>query len=158
MFCTYCRYCSVRGVLRFAVKGEDAFIIFGFNNWKKAHERFLKQEQSGPHKEALLKIDVLKQESIHASLSKQVQTEQRLCREMLLKQLSSLKFLAKQGLAVRRNDDMEGNLLQILQLQSEDCPEIMKWISKRKYFSPDIVNEQISLMGLSVLRKLLEEI
>ena len=52
---------------------------------------------------------------------------------------------------------MEAKLLQLVQLQSEYCPEIMKWISKRKYFLQEIVNEQISLMGLSVLRKLLEE-
>ena len=49
---------------------------------------------------------------------------------------------------------MQGNLLQLLLLRVEDCPQLKSWISDRKYFSPEIVNEQIALMGLSVLRKM----
>ena len=115
-------------------------------------------KQSGLHKEAILKINLLEQESIVATLSNQVKADQKHCREMLLKQLTSLKYLAKQGLAIRRQNDIEGNLLQLLQLRSEDCPGLSRWVNDRKYFSPDILNEQIKLMGLSVLRKVLEEI
>ena len=76
----------------------------------------------------------------------------------VVKQLPSLKYLLRQGIAVRGHDDLEGNLLQLLILQSHDCPDLLTWIKERKYFSPQIVNEQIALMGHSLLRKLLEDI
>ena len=78
VFCKYCRYCNFKGVLCFATRGEDNFVTSGYNNWKKARERFLKHEQSGLHKEAILKIDLLKQESIAATLSNQVQENQKI--------------------------------------------------------------------------------
>ena len=72
---------------------------------------------------------------------------------MLLMQLSSLKYLL-QVLAIRGHEDIEGNLLQVLSLRSSDCSQLNAWIKERKYLSPQIVNEQISLMGLTVLRLL----
>jgi len=84
--------------------------------------------------------------------------DQKLHREMLLKQLSSLKYLLRQGLAIRGHEAMEGNLLQLLQLRGDDCPEMKTWINERKYFSPDILNEQIALMGLHILREILQDI
>ena len=52
---------------------------------------------------------------------------------------------------------MEGNLLQLLKLRSDDCPGLNSWITERKYFFPAILNQQIALMGLSLLRKLLSD-
>ena len=49
------------------------------------------------------------------------------------------------------HDDLEGNLLPLLKLRSDDCTDLTTWIRERKYFSPVILNEQISLMGLTVL-------
>ena len=73
---------------------------------------------------------------------------------MLLIQLSSLKYLLRQGLAIRGHEDIEGNLVQLLSLRSHDCNQLNTWIKESKYLSPQVVNEQISLMGLSVLRRL----
>ena len=50
---------------------------------------------------------------------------------------------------------MEGNLLQLLKLRTDVFPGLNSWITERKYFSPAILNEQIALMGLSLLKKLL---
>ena len=52
---------------------------------------------------------------------------------------------------------IEDNLIQLLSLSS-DCSQLNAWIKERKYLSPQIVNEQISLMGLTVLRRLLSDI
>ena len=60
-FCVYCRYCTGKQLLHLAMKGEDAFNDSGFDNWKKAHERFTKHAQSDLHKEAVLKIQLSKQ-------------------------------------------------------------------------------------------------
>ena len=104
-----------------------------------------------------MKIELLKQDSVSSLLTKQAMAEQEQHRAQLLKQLSSLKFLLRQGLAVRGYEDMEGKILQLLNLISDDFPGLNGWITERKYFSPAILNQQIALMGLSLLRKLLSD-
>jgi hypothetical protein len=44
----------------------------------------------------------------------------------LLKIISSLQFLAGQGLAIRGQDNDNGNFCQLIRLQEEDCPELIK--------------------------------
>ena len=46
VFCLYCRYGSNHGLLSFANFGEKAFTKSGFNNWKKALEKFRAHEIS----------------------------------------------------------------------------------------------------------------
>ena len=53
-------------------------------------------------------------------LSEAHKKEQDMRVQMLLKQLSSLKYLLRQGLAIRGHDDREGNMLQPLKLREED--------------------------------------
>ena len=158
VFFFYCRYCSGKSFCNLSKKAEDAFITTGFDNRKKAHEKFTQHSQSDIHKESVLKIELLKQESVASLLNKQAMAEQKIRRDMLLKQLSSLKYLLWQGLVIRGHDDMEGNLVQLLMIRSQDCPDMETWIREWKYFSPPIPNEQIALMGCCLLRKLLSEI
>ena len=66
---------------------------------------------------------------------------------MLLKQLSSLRYLARQGLAIRGHSENEGNLMQLLLLHCEDNPQLKQCLVAKKYLSHDILNEQISLMA-----------
>ena len=110
VFCVYCRYCVGKG-LCLGKKG-DAFISNGFDNWKKAHERFTQHTQSDLHKESILKVELLKQDHVSTLLNKQAMAEQKQHRDQLLRQLSSLRFILRQGLAVRGHEDLEGNLLQ----------------------------------------------
>ena len=62
----------------------------------------------------------MKQPTITAQLNSQANREQKENRDMLLKQLSSLRYLARQGLAIRGHSEKEGNLMQLLLLGSED--------------------------------------
>lgn len=100
----------------------------------------------------------MNQESVSAVLSKQVQADQKIHRELLLKQLSALRFLLRQGMAIRGHTEIEGNLIQLLLLRTEDVPQLKMWCEDKKYLSPEIQNEMISLMGLSVLPRLLADI
>ena len=75
-----------------------------------------------------------------------------------MKQLSSLRYLMRQGLPIRGHDTFEGNLFQLLQLRSEDDTQLSSWLREKKYFSPEIINEQIELMANSVLRSILSQI
>ena len=65
--------------------------------------------------------------------------------QMLIKLLSNIKYLARQGLALPGyNTGTEGNLHQLMLLRAED--------------DPAMINELIALVGQQVLRKLLEQI
>ena len=95
--------------------------------------------------------------NIGAMLDKNCKQQQRSRQQMLLKKLSSLKYLTCQGLAIRGHIDKEGNLFQFLKLRADDDPELQRWLKEAKYMSPEIV-KQIQLMALSLLRSLLSEI
>ena len=74
--------------------------------------------------------------------------DQKLHREMLLTQLSTLRYLLRQGMAVRGHHEEEGNLAQLLHVISNEIPQLKVWLKEKKYCSPEI---QIALMGLCVL-------
>ncbi|CAL8339550.1 unnamed protein product [Boreogadus saida] len=67
---------------------------------------------------------VARQPSVAAQLDTQLQSNQKLKIEMLLKQLSSLRFLAGQGIPIDGNEPENSNLYKLMQLRSEDCPSI----------------------------------
>ena len=95
---------------------------------------------------------------VSAQINTQVQLNQAENRRLFLKQMSSLKYLMRQGQAVRGHDEAEGNLYQILLLRQKDIPELKRWMQEGKYMSPEIVNELISEMGQKVLQELLSKI
>ena len=81
-------------------------------------------------------------------------------RKSLLTQLSCLRFLLRQGLAIRgHNADQQGNLkLLLIMMAADSNPCVKIWIRENKYMSPEVVNEQITMMGQSVLRTLFSNI
>lgn len=81
-------------------------------------------------------------------------------REGLPTQLSAVRFLFQQRLAVRGHTDTKGNLQQLLSAWSNqcDCHHLKSWLSAGKYMSHDVVNEQITIIGNTVLRSLLHRI
>ena len=109
-------------------KDETAFISDGFNNWKKAKERFEHHQASESHKEALVKFQCMQASSVVEQLGTQASHTQATNRSMPLKELSSLqKFLLRQGLAIHGHKESEGNLVQLLELRSNDCPDLQLW-------------------------------
>ena len=80
-----------------------------------------------------MKNEMMQQESIGAMLSASVQSGQELNRKLLLKQLSSLRYLLRQGLAIRGHADYDGNLVLLLMLRSDDCNGLNSWLQNKKY-------------------------
>ena len=73
---------------------------------------------------------------------------------MLQKILSSIRFLARQALALRGHyNDCDGNFIQLLKLQGEEDGEMHKWLEKKsnEYTSPEVPNELITLMATCIL-------
>lgn len=155
VFCHVCCSAKSRDLISFSKRCKHAFIDEGFSCWKKALERFARHEKSEMHCEAVMKLALASSVNVSTQLVKQHKEGQRNNREMFLKLLEAVQFLAKQGLPLRGHDEssseLEGNLYQLLLLQAKSCPSLSTWISKRDYLSPAIVNEVISILGNEVL-------
>ena len=88
-------------------------------------------------------------------LSKQAATEKQQNRQHLLKALSSIRFLARQGLALRGDsDETDSNLHQLLVLRGEDYSAINHFLERQqlKYTAHKVQNELLSIMALQILR------
>ena len=56
LFCFYCRYAVKHNWLTFCKTREDVFTEKGFQNWKKAIDKFRAHEGSLSHKDAKMKL------------------------------------------------------------------------------------------------------
>ena len=133
---------------------ESAFTTTGFNDWKHATERFKGHQESSCHRDALYKATLKNRPDVAAMLLNDVRDKQQQNRVLMLKQLSTVGTLVRQGLALRG----ESNLQQFLNQRSEDCNDLKSWLSNAAYLSHDIVNEQIDIMGQNLLRNILADI
>ena len=82
-------------------------------------------------------------------------------RDCLKKILSSIQFLARQGLSFRGDgDESDGNYIQILKFRGEDDSRMIEWLKRKneKYTCADAQNEMIQIMALSILRDVAQNI
>ena len=136
---------------------ELAFISKGFNNWKDASVKFKEHESSNCHKDSMIvTVDLPSSvKDIAETLQRELTKQKSENRQMLLKILSNIRFLARQSIAIRGDGDEENsNFIQLFKLRGEDDPKFAKWLEKKtdKYVSADIQNELLKVMGLQVLR------
>jgi len=131
VFCYYCRYVDQHCTLNFSNRGEDTFTTNGFNNWKKALEKFKTHALSITHREAVMKFQLLQQPPISNHLDAHAKKCQTSRRNALLKQLNAIKFLLRQGIAMRGHDETEGNLYQLLIMLSNDCPVVKSYVHEK---------------------------
>ena len=157
-YCIYCRSASKHGLLGFSKNASTAFVEDGDTNWKKARQKFSSHESSLVHKEAKLKWSSLNQPSIIECLSSEMKLVQKSRREAFFLQISALKYILRQGLALRGHEEVEGNLNQLLIVWAKTSRVLSEWLQNKKYMSPQIINELISIMGQSLLRMILKNI
>ncbi len=72
----------------------------------------------------------------------------------MLSIIKDIKFLCRQGLALKvGGDGFDGNLQQLLLMK----PNLAKWLKRKEKVctSPDIQNEIIKTLGLKMLRDML---
>eukprot|EP00731_Ephydatia_muelleri_P009637 Em0005g223a len=97
---------------------------------------------------------------IGAQLSVAHKAEKEEARDMLQIILSSVRFLARQGLALRGDgSDVSSNLTQLLHVRAEGNPKMLQWITKKacKHMHHDNQNEMLELMAHQVLRRILDD-
>ena len=93
-------------------------------------------------------------QDVGEALVSQIAKERLQRRQCFLKQLSNIRFLARQGLALRGDgDESDSNFLQLMNLHQEDDPRLAEWQKRRtdKYTCADMQNEALKVMSLQVL-------
>lgn len=104
--------------------------------------------------ECLLQPDIR-----HRAVVREALKRQQKAATYLLTSISSLKYLARQGMPIRGHDDNEGNYHQLLQLHSADVEGLRCWLSHRgNWLSHDIQDELLKIMSLDVLCKIVDRI
>ena len=80
---------------------------------------------------------------------------QRENRTSLLKIITCLRYLARQGLPFTgHGDENDANFKQLICIRAEDDPTFAKWLKEKNlsYTSPEIHNEILKDMSLSILQ------
>ena len=118
-----------------------------------------KHEQSSSHRQAVEAIITLPATTVNVGeqLSREHAKEKECNRIMLLKIMSSIRFLGRQGLALRGDGKEDnGNFMQLLKVKAEDDPRLLDWLEKKlnKYTSHDIQNEILKVMSVHILREI----
>ena len=83
-------------------------------------------------------------------MSKEHESEKEKARHCLLKIISALTYLARQGLAMRKgNAEFDSNFYQLLKAWAEDDPILTKWLEKKRenFTSHEIQKEMLMLMA-----------
>ena len=142
------------------IKVENSFVKTGHSNWKNARSNdkgFHQHDTSKCHQQAIQKLtEVPKSTKDVATVFKTNMTEtQHENRTSSLKIISCLRYLAHQGIPFRgHGDEKDPNFKQLIRFCAEDDPAFAKWLKEKSlsYTSPEIQNEILKDMSLSILR------
>ena len=158
--CYFCKRAMRQGLITFSHNGEKTFVLGEFSDWKKCQEKLKKHSQSKFHAEATEKVLLFddSKSDIGAKLAGELKRTQETRKRMLLKQLSSIRYLARQAQSLQGKTEIESNLRQLLKLRAEDVPELLEWVENGRYLSHDIINELINMMGNAVLRSIVADL
>ena len=139
---------------------DSAFLFSGFNNWKDATVGFASHVTHRRDVEAVITIPQTTR-NVGEMLSSAHAEEQCKSRQCLLTIAHNIRFLARQGIALRgdgKEDD--SNFTQLLHLRAVDQPQLLPWLKRKtdKYTIPQIQNELLKVMATTVLRTISQSI
>ena len=132
-----------------------AYVSKWFSNWKDATTMLKKHEQSSCHREAVELTITLPATTrdIGEQLLQEHEKEKETNRKMLLKVISCIQYLARQGLALRGDgDEKDRNFMQLLKLKGEDDEAVINWLQRKvnKYTSHEIQNDLLKALATHV--------
>lgn len=137
---------------------DCSLTVRGFDYWKNGLAKFEKHSSSQCHADCVYLVKQQKQQPVAVQISLIHKNQQVQRRKMLLIQVQAVKFLLRQGLALRGHVEIEGNLIQLLKLRQSDTNELSTWISEGNYLSHDIINEICEIISLTIVRELVKEV
>ena len=135
---------------------DAAFITKGYTNLKDATRKkagFSQHERSQCHREAVERGITLHAttKDVGEHISSAHEEDKANNRKALMKILSNIRFLARQGIPLRGDGDgNNSNFTQIFHLRTEDNPALSTWLVKKtnKYSSWQMQNEMLKVMAL----------
>ena len=154
VYCFYCKAACKAHITVMSNRADPSFTISGFSNWKNALSKFRDHEYSLAHRDAVAAYLASKSSPVNIQLQRGLENDQLGHRKSLLNQITCLRYLLRQGLAVR-NDHAGGSNLSVM---LEQVLNEQEWLKEGRYQSPEIINEIIGIMGRNVLRSLLSDI
>ena len=158
--CHICATAKQDNLLDLAKRANNSFLSKGFKNWKKGIEKFDAHERSNTHRLALSNnLQKKKGDSVLVQINCSFLLEQKPARTVLIKVISSLKYLAGQGLAIQGRNSDDGNFNELLNLWAEDIAGLHSWLArKHSYTTHRIQNDILRIMCHMVLRKIIKEV
>ena len=169
-FCFYCIKVLKAGAIS-SGNVESAFVKAGFRNWKKACQKgrgLLKHQGAETHKEAVQRFiqATINNHNVGDLLSTNYEIQKEQNRNNLLKVISNIRFLARQGIPFRgdwnnkNSSEFNSNFYQLNQLRSQEDEQFENWLKRKqmKYTAPDIQNEFLQVMSLNILRNMARDI
>ena len=111
------------------------------------------------HRLAVLQLQQSYGPSVQQQLLQFNQKSQKEAQKALLLIISSVRFLARQGLAFRGHKENEGNFWQLLKLRANECPQLKQFFSRKTNFcSWNTQNEILSMLSEKVLQTLTQDV
>lgn len=155
VLCFHCARAYETGKAR---EQEPAFTYKGMANWRKALCKFKTHGESAEHANNMPAAD-LGCQPIEAAIRTADESGRAAARACLGRIITSVQFLARQGLAFRGHGSDEGNFKELLRLRSQDCPELAAWLNRKENFTHhDIQNEVLRLMSHEILRAIVGDV
>ena len=165
VFCSTCKTASDEGMplptSSTQISSFKCFVEIGFNNWKKALEKFCSNEKSDFHRTAAFMLSSKKKRSVSQLIADGHRNEMKENRIALIKLFTSLRLLGRQGLPVRGKVDKESNLMNLRHERADDVVELRNWLkrkSKFKCLSPELTNEILNAFSHGILEQLRNEV
>ena len=144
-----------------------AFLKKGHQNWRHGLEKargFQKHEMSKAHKEATIRYvkSSSNQPDVVDIVSSEAEKQRFKNRQMLLKILTNIRFLARQGLPLRGswnkeyNIEIDSNFHQLILFRCDNQRDRQSWLDQftDKYTSPKMQNEMLQVLALGILKEL----
>ncbi|XP_033126692.1 uncharacterized protein LOC117124539 [Anneissia japonica] len=136
VLCHLCVRADIDRKLFTARNKEAAFLKYGFANWKKALDCFESHEKSTCHQLAAESVVILPNvcKDIGETISRAHQETKLAARKNVAKIVQNLRFLGRQGLAVRGDSDKNeenSNFNKLFRLKALDDPTMNEWLEKK---------------------------
>ena len=154
VLCFTCAKAASLDLAGMARCSEETFISKGFFNWKKAIEKFKNHQKTSAHMISHSNLRFRSSSTdVDAQLSAHHLEEQRKARNSLMKIVTTLQYLAQQGLAIRGKEASDGNFAKLLELRSGDDDVLKRWLTRiTSYTSVATQNKLLKVMAHMVLR------
>ncbi|XP_039130910.1 zinc finger MYM-type protein 1-like [Dioscorea cayenensis subsp. rotundata] len=168
----FCFWCYLFKPNRVSQIGEDAFTKTGFNNWKKALEKFIEHvgAVNSAHNDARVQFQSFQnqRQSVSHQLAAHSHEMEVAYRIRLTAILDVTRFLLKQGLAFRGHDESssslnKGNFLELLEWYSLRNEEVWRTVNQNatgnnQMTSPKVQKELANACAAEITRVIVDDI